>query len=85
MNCRKEGVGITQLCRADQWPPSSGIGGRTSRWDGKEYIWRKAASKAVLHALRSQKQLNIKHISLSCNKIFTSKQMLIIWESNDND
>lgn len=48
-NSRKEGVGITQLCRADQCLPSSGMGGRASIFDGKAYIKRNASSKAVLH------------------------------------
>lgn len=38
MNSRKEGVGIAQLCKEDQWPPPSGIGGRASTYDGNEYI-----------------------------------------------
>jgi len=43
MNSRKEEVGMTQLCKADQWPWSSGMGGRPSTFDGKPYMWRKAS------------------------------------------
>lgn len=47
-NSRKEEVGITQLCRADHFPPSSGMGGRASICDGKPYIIRNASWKAFL-------------------------------------
>lgn len=50
MNSRKEGVGITQLWRADQRPPSSGIGGRASIFDDNPNISRKVLSKVVLQS-----------------------------------
>ena len=50
MNSRKEGVGITQLWREDQRPPSSGIGGRAPTFNDNPNILRKVFSKVALQS-----------------------------------
>jgi hypothetical protein len=55
MNSRKEGVGITQLCRVDQRPPSSGMGGRPTKFNGNAYILRNASSKPDLQTFKMVK------------------------------